>query len=974
LAKRKIAVLGGGCGSLAAVYALTSTAGWDERFEICVYQMGWRLGGKGASGRNQNPDRGQRIEEHGLHVWGGFYHHAFGMMRGVYAELERKHGTPLSVLFDESELDVGNAPVTNNKWPRWLTGALISHARPGRDQLRVPVAAFRPQRDVVLMEHSYDDNKQAGAKSSWKPWCMQFPSNPYTWKRTAGVARDAIPAATDVAEIDAFDAIAEVTTYLYDLVHTRYKKKELTQSFDPKRLTEDDLSASVRDLGVAAEILAWRPPVDDQPEANTRKSNYTNALRRVHRFASDESNGQNLHNFGNLKIRIDVAVALNIINAFGPKPTLGELAHRHLRALHLVTATAQVVQRSHLPDNNTANKPPAVLAELATQLSDVVALFEAMELFALVEEASDSDDYRRSLILFEIGRTVVSGIIGDSLWLRGFEAADRYDLREWMLRHRSYTGWTDIAANSACIDAGYDYAFAYNCGRVGIEPNPNDSAYLGSPRGNDDHAKIAAGTAMKGLLQLVLAYRGAIFWEMTAGMGDVVFAPLYEILKKRGVQFRFFHRVDGLELADDKRNIERIVVVEQARVPGGNYEPFIYPYQDRASAVPGPGANPQSRRDQDAEHDKGPPCWPSEPNYGQILRGEVLRQCYAAQPPDGKFKYDLESVWNVWDGTNGERKTLVKGHDFDDVILGISIGDFPHLCRELIAADERWRDMVDHIGVTRTCAVQLWLNETTETLGWPPAEDACSARLRAPILSGFAHYLNTWADLSHLINAEVWDGSNTESAPQSIAYFCGPYFDKNTDRMRRDDPDAFRRDQSIPRDAIAAIRTAAVAWATTHLRHIWDSLASDDTPAKVDALRKYLVRPLPRDGHRGSADQGYLLRDQYVRVNVNPSDLYVLALPGSTRYRLRAGGSGFANLYLAGDWVRTSLNSGNVESAVMAGYDAAMAIDPVIPADPLHRIAFLAGQLVSGAAYVADGVLAEVRDSAMRAVVAPDRR
>ena len=59
--KRKIAVLGGGAGSMGALWALTSLPNAADRFDITVYQMGWRLGGKGASGRN--PTREQRIEE-----------------------------------------------------------------------------------------------------------------------------------------------------------------------------------------------------------------------------------------------------------------------------------------------------------------------------------------------------------------------------------------------------------------------------------------------------------------------------------------------------------------------------------------------------------------------------------------------------------------------------------------------------------------------------------------------------------------------------------------------------------------------------------------------------------------------------------------------------------------------------------------------------------------------------------------------
>ena len=49
--KKKIAILGGGLASLTTAFALTSQRDWRSRYEITVYQMGWRLGGKGASGR-----------------------------------------------------------------------------------------------------------------------------------------------------------------------------------------------------------------------------------------------------------------------------------------------------------------------------------------------------------------------------------------------------------------------------------------------------------------------------------------------------------------------------------------------------------------------------------------------------------------------------------------------------------------------------------------------------------------------------------------------------------------------------------------------------------------------------------------------------------------------------------------------------------------------------------------------------------
>jgi uncharacterized protein with NAD-binding domain and iron-sulfur cluster len=85
--KEKIAILGGGVSSVTAAFALTSQPNWQEKYDISFYQLGWRIGGKGASGRNAN--MGQRIEEHGLHIWFGFYENAFKYMQQCYEELDR---------------------------------------------------------------------------------------------------------------------------------------------------------------------------------------------------------------------------------------------------------------------------------------------------------------------------------------------------------------------------------------------------------------------------------------------------------------------------------------------------------------------------------------------------------------------------------------------------------------------------------------------------------------------------------------------------------------------------------------------------------------------------------------------------------------------------------------------------------------------------------------------------------------------
>ena len=118
--RKGIAILGGGMSALVTAFELTRDDDWRDRYgPITVYQLGWRLGGKGASA----PNRGKfdRIEEHGLHLFFGFYENACRVMRDCYRELGRPLGTPLATWQDafkgqnfivfEEEID--------GEWQRW---------------------------------------------------------------------------------------------------------------------------------------------------------------------------------------------------------------------------------------------------------------------------------------------------------------------------------------------------------------------------------------------------------------------------------------------------------------------------------------------------------------------------------------------------------------------------------------------------------------------------------------------------------------------------------------------------------------------------------------------------------------------------------------------------------------------------------------------------------------------------------------
>ncbi|MBS0449754.1 MAG: FAD-dependent oxidoreductase [Proteobacteria bacterium] len=94
----KVAVLGGGPGGISAAFWLSATPALRARYEVTVHTLGWRLGGKCASGRNMAV--GGRIEEHGLHVLMGCYQTAFQTIRQCYAEWVPRASSPFKLWTD----------------------------------------------------------------------------------------------------------------------------------------------------------------------------------------------------------------------------------------------------------------------------------------------------------------------------------------------------------------------------------------------------------------------------------------------------------------------------------------------------------------------------------------------------------------------------------------------------------------------------------------------------------------------------------------------------------------------------------------------------------------------------------------------------------------------------------------------------------------------------------------------------------
>lgn len=482
---------------------------------------------------------------------------------------------------------------------------------------------------------------------------------------------------------------------------------------------------------------------------------------------------------------------------------------------------------------------------LATALS-AIERYSQSTVGRLIDVASDlvrnllsnvtekHDEARRLWEVADLILATVRGVVRHRIAFhpQGFDALDDYDCREWLLLN----GASRASVNSAFIRALYDLAFAYEDG------DPHKPA-------------IAAGSALRGAFRAFFSYRGAFFWKMNGGMGDVVFAPLYEVLKRRGVRFEFFHRLTSVELAKPSRtHVEALHFEVQAKIKAGKeYAPLVDVH--------------------------GLPCWPATPDYEQIEGGEELR----AQ------NVSFEQHHGV---PGGQSKRLVVNRDFDFVVLGVGLGTVAQTCIDIAQHDERWHRMFERVKTVPTQAFQLWLHPTVKELGWND---------RAVNLSGFVEPFDTWADMTHLNSQESWP-----TAPGTIAYFCNVLPDSVVGYAVNPTREQWSAAHAQVRDNCLRFlnRDVKVLWprAVTGAEFQWQWLC------------------------RGSELEGHAFDAQYWTANVNPSDRYSQALPGTTRYRISPLDRSYDNLTLAGDWTSCGINMGCVEAAVMSGRLAAHAL------------------------------------------------
>jgi uncharacterized protein with NAD-binding domain and iron-sulfur cluster len=619
--KTKVAVLGGGLGSIVSAFELTATPELREKYEVTVYQLGWRIGGKCASGRNA--DVFERIEEHGLHVWLGFYENAFKVMRDCYDELGREPGMPLATIEE----------------------------------------ALKPTYAVTLFEEY---------KDVWTHWDFILPENDET-PGTGGV----LPTFWDMAWM----GLQWAWEFMEELLGLKVKSPALLE-----RLAHIFFEVEEFDWQPAEKPPWWDDLVDELD----------------HEFAAPEHTGE-------------------------------------IRSLELAHALAR--GRSTAPEKYTNPAHHDYLVELLNRYRDWLWN-------KVVQPHLDDDKRRVYFTMFDTMASVLVGIIDDNLLERGFDAVNDLEFKEWLTKH----GARPITlSNCPLIRGWYDLAFCYDNGDI----NKPD---------------MAAGSTVRALLRLVFTYKGGFFWKMQAGMGDTVLTPFYQVLKRRGVTFKFFHAVTGLGLTADKKSIGTIEIVPQVELAVDAYDPLV--------------------------EVNNLACWPSAPHWDQLKNGAALKK------QGVNFEQQINPL-------KAKPQTLQKGKAFDLVVLGIPVGALPAICGELTADEEnpRFKAMIDNARTVMTQAFQLWASQNAVTgMGLPFNPEAVAGSYVEPV--------DTFADMSHLLPREAWV---EPYKPLNISYICGVLKEKEGETQE---------------EADARVKRAAITYLNWDIDNIWpDAVVSKQDQA-----------------------------------------------------------------------------------------------------------------------------------------------
>ncbi|MGE0729936.1 MAG: NAD(P)-binding protein [Acidimicrobiia bacterium] len=529
--------------------------------------------------------------------------------------------------------------------------------------------------------------------------------------------------------------------------------------------------------------------------------------------------------------------------------------------------------------------------------------------WALLRPASGSGEGRRRQIAtgVDLLHAALKGIVEDDLLVDGFGKIDGVELREWLAGH----GASPVSLNSGSVLwALYDLVFGYH-------------------RGDSWIPELAAGKALLALLRLLGGYHGHFGYRMASSMGEVAIAPMYDLLRDRGVHVGFFRDLRAVHL-DGAGDLASVELHEQADVPVDGYDPFRWTGPD------------------------GGHFWSIEPDWSQIdldpstVTADALENGLPVRPDE-------------------PRRTLRVGHDVDHVLLCVPI---PVLAADPVLSEElrrvpAWQRAIEHSASVATAAYQIW----SDAEGSVPV--VLNDRFGGAIVSSYDQPFSTYCPMDQLAAVECWQGPR----PVRIGYGCGVWPEdpappadaadavpigtsepggiarlsgSSTSRTMPNgmEPaaslgsvqkeaatslDVLEKLPDPPRDGLRAlVRRATAVAPPSRIDPTLPPAAGADAPRVARFLEGPEPAPPGRDSKAfssraldpGSGEHHTL----WVRLNDQPAHRYVTTPPTNPWYRIEPDDTGVGHLWAAGDWTANLIDGGCVEGTVISALRASRGI------------------------------------------------
>ncbi|NLR94286.1 NAD(P)-binding protein [Flammeovirga agarivorans] len=388
---------------------------------------------------------------------------------------------------------------------------------------------------------------------------------------------------------------------------------------------------------------------------------------------------------------------------------------------------------------------------------------------------------------------------------------------------------------------------------------------------NGEKGKVAADIAINMML-MIPSYKGSFVWNLVGGTGGSFIAPLFVALRHKGIKFKFFHQLNQVNYSDGKE-IESIKLDRQVDLQENikEYNPIV--------------------------KQKGVFQWRTTPDLNQI------NPIQAKQIEEGKV--NLESHWSEW--KNVDSLQLSKGVDFDIAVLATSIKPLKYICKDIVESKQEWKNMVENVEASATANVQFWLKKDDQELGMDLGEWGMKEKSYANTVI-YDDPLYSWTTMTFVSPYEKWQKGNEA---KQISYWCGTWPNHLTD---------FDKSKtSYPADQITLLKKVAKEYMNKNMGWIWPNAVKDN---------QFDYALLCDSQEEETLEEKF--NNQFFLTNIDPSMHYVIARPGSNKYRLKADETGYDNLYFSGDWINFGLNVGYMEGTVIAGKQAAKCISNAI--------------------------------------------